>query len=80
MTLFSAATIPKNVLNIMPNWYLVAVIFNLSVSLSGVLVAYWVYEDGKRVEDMSSFYLRRIIELEDERKKDKSPVTGEELL
>jgi hypothetical protein len=57
------------------------VIFNLSVSLSGVLVAYWVYEDGKRIEDMSSFHLRRIGELEDEmKKKDKSLVTGEELL
>ena len=81
LALFSVAAIPKNVLNIMPNWYLLALIINLSVSLSGVLVAFWVYEDGKIIDDMYSFYLRETGGLEDEtKKKEKSPVTGEELL
>ena len=81
LAFISLASVPSSVLKVMPDWYWIAWLFNLSVSFSGVLVAYWVYEDGKRIEDMSSYYVSKIVQLEDQqKKKDKSPLTDEELL
>jgi hypothetical protein len=52
LAVFGLLSIPAQAWQYVPNWEKALFAFYFLVAFCGVLLAYWVYEDGKKIESL----------------------------